>query len=125
MQRELPPRCTKLVHGIHKFASAKGKYVHPHFCFQKGNVKSHCGFSVREDDNYTQHDLRGEYSPSISTWSQQIYQATSAKRVFPVGTCDKQILIIKNHSSAHWYKALQSLIELHHPAFATHPTTVI
>ena len=38
---------------------------------------------------------------------------------------NRHILIIKNHSSAHGYKALLFLIDLHHQVFPTHPTTII
>ena len=52
------------------FPAAKGKYVHPYFWFQNDHASSTKGFSVGEDDDYTQHDLPSQYHTSIDTWSQ-------------------------------------------------------
>ena len=49
------------------FAASKGKYVHPYFCFRSDHVASHRGFSIGDDDDYTQHDLPSRYVPTIES----------------------------------------------------------
>jgi len=107
------------------FAASKGKYVHPYFCFRKDHLSSNRGFSVGEDDDHTLHDLPSRYAPTLGTWSQQIHQAISSSKVFPTGTCDEQIRIIKSHSGGHGYEALLAIIQLEHPIYHPHPTTAI
>ena len=90
------------------FAASKGKYVHPYFCLQKDHIASNQGFSIREDDDYVQHDLPSRYVPSLEMWGQEIHQAISHKNVFPVGICDKQITIVNTHACGHGYLSLLS-----------------
>ena len=108
-----------------QFAASKGTCAHPHFCFQKDHISSIKGFSVREDDDFLQHDSPGRHTPSLVTWSQQICQAMSSNKVFPPGTCDVQIGIVKSHASGHGCKALPATIQSHHPTCHPHPTTSV
>ena len=109
-----------------RYAAEKGKYVHPYFCFRKGNVASTYGFSAGNDSDHVQHDLPRKYEPALETWSGQIYRAISAKHVFPEGKCDEQIQTIKNAGGhTNGYAVLRDLIDYEHPVYATYPSILI
>ena len=102
------------------FATSKGKYAHPYFCFRKDHLSSNHG----RHRPYL-HNLPSQYAPVINTWSQQIYQAMLTTKVFPAGTCDEQIRILESRLGGHRYEALLTIIHLDHPIYHPHPTSSI
>ena len=106
-------------------AASKGYYIHPYFCFRKESMNSTYGFSAGADDDHTHYDLPIKYSPYLETWSQKIYQAISADRIFPKGTCDHQRDIIMNHYGGRGYEALLAIIREDLPLYQPNPTKYI